>query len=108
MKQTSFQTVTAKIIADLEQGEVTGPKRWSAANTEGQMAKPLGHNGMPNCGINVLMHWGAALVGGYLFGPKVAFDGVECVFVHGFRPALRRQSDKFRRSAAVLRALVGL
>jgi len=66
MKQDIYQKVTDKIIADLEQGELTWLKPWSAANTEGRIIKPLRHNGMPYSGINVLMLWGAAMEGGYL------------------------------------------
>ena len=66
MKQDIYQKVTDKIIADLEQGELTWLKPWSAANTEGRIIKPLRHNGMPYSGINVLMLWGAAMEGGYI------------------------------------------
>ena len=66
MKKDAYQKVTDKIIADLEQGELTWLKPWSAGNMEGRIAKPLRHNGMPYNGINVLMLWGAAVEGGYL------------------------------------------
>lgn len=48
------------------------------------MTYPLGHNGMPNCEINVLMHCGAALEGGYPLWSGGLLDGVEPVLVHGF------------------------
>ncbi|MGO4914917.1 ArdC family protein [Pseudogemmobacter sp. W21_MBD1_M6] len=67
MKQDIYQKETDKIIADLEQGELTWLKPWSAANTEGRIIKPLRHNGMPYSGINVLVLWGAAMEGGYIF-----------------------------------------
>lgn len=66
MKQDIYQKVTDKIIADLEQGELTWHKPWSAGNMDGRIIKPLRHNGMPYNGINVLMLWGAAMEGGYL------------------------------------------
>ena len=66
MKQDIYQNVTDKIIADLEQGELTWLKPWSAGNAEGRITKPLRHNGMAYSGINVLMLWGAALEAGYL------------------------------------------
>ena len=66
MKQDIYQKVTDKIIADLEQGELTWHKPWSAGNMDGRIVKPLRHNGMPYNGINVLMLWGAAMEGGYL------------------------------------------
>ena len=66
MKQDIYQKVTDKIIADLEQGELTWLKPWSAGNMDGRIIKPLRHNGMAYSGINVLMLWGAAMEGGYL------------------------------------------
>ena len=65
MKQDVYQKVTDKIIADLEQGELTWLKPWSAGNIDGRIIKPLRHNGLPYSGINILMLWGAAMEGGY-------------------------------------------
>ena len=65
MKQNIYQKVTDKIIADLEQGELTWLKPWSTGNLDGRIVKPLRHNGMAYSGINVLMLWGAALEGGF-------------------------------------------
>jgi antirestriction protein ArdC len=65
MKQDLYQKVTDKIIADLEQGELTWLKPWSAGNMDGRIVKPLRHNGQPYNGINVLMLWGAAMEGGF-------------------------------------------
>ena len=66
MKADIYQTVTNKIIADLEQGELTWLKPWSAGNMDERIVKPLRHNSTPYSGINVLMLWGAAVEGGYL------------------------------------------
>ena len=66
MKQDIYQKVTDKIVADLEKGELSWLKPWSAGNMDGRIVKPLRHNGMPYNGINVLMLWGAAIEGGYL------------------------------------------
>ncbi|MCR9196531.1 MAG: zincin-like metallopeptidase domain-containing protein [Hyphomonas sp.] len=65
MKQDIYQKVTDKIIADLEQGELTWLKPWSAGNTDGRIVKPLRHNGVAYSGINVLMLWGAAMEAGF-------------------------------------------
>lgn len=65
MKIDVYQKVTDKIIADLEQGELTWLKPWSAGNMDGRVTKPLRHNGMAYNGINVLMLWGAAMEAGY-------------------------------------------
>lgn len=66
MKLDIYQRVTDKIIADLEQGDLTWLKPWSAANTDGRIVKPLRHNGLAYSGINILMLWGAAMEAGYL------------------------------------------
>jgi len=66
MKTDIYQKVTGKIIADLEQGELTWLKPWSAGNMKGRIVKPLRHNGAAYSGINVLMLWGAAIEAGYL------------------------------------------
>ncbi|WP_422363228.1 ArdC family protein [Pyruvatibacter mobilis] len=65
MKQDIYRQVTDKIIADLEQGELTWLKPWSAGNMDGRIVRPLRHNGMAYSGINVLMLWGAAMEAGY-------------------------------------------
>ena len=65
MKQDVYQKVTDKIIADLEKGELTWLKPWSASNMDGRITKPLRHNGQTYSGINVLMLWGAAVEAGY-------------------------------------------
>ncbi len=69
MKQDIYQKVTDRIIADLEQGELTWLKPWiageNAGNMDGKITRPLRHNGTPYSGINVLMLWDAALEGGY-------------------------------------------
>ena len=65
MKQDVYQRVTDKIIADLEQGELTWLKPWSAGNMDGRVTKPLRHNGLAYSGINVLMLWGAAVAEGF-------------------------------------------
>lgn len=65
MKSDVYQTVTDKIIADLEQGELTWLKPWSAGYAAGRITRPLRHNGLPYCGINVLMLWAAATEAGY-------------------------------------------
>lgn len=66
MKTDVYQTVTDKIIADLEKGELTWLKPWSAGNMDGRIIKPLRHNGIAYSGINILMLWGAAMECGYL------------------------------------------
>lgn len=64
-RQDVYSRVTAKIIADLEQGVRTWMKPWSGANAEGRVTLPLRHNGEPYRGINILLLWGEALACGY-------------------------------------------
>jgi antirestriction protein ArdC len=65
MKADIYEKVTNRIIADLEQGELTWLKPWSSGNTEGRIVRPLRHNGLPYSGINVLMLWSATVECGY-------------------------------------------
>lgn len=65
MKQDVYQKVTDKIVADLEKGELTWLKPWSAGNMDGRVLKPLRHNGVAYSGINVLMLWAASMEQGY-------------------------------------------
>jgi antirestriction protein ArdC len=65
MKADTYEKVTNRIIADLEQGELTWLKPWSSGNMEGRIIRPLRHNGLPYSGINVLMLWSAAVESGY-------------------------------------------
>lgn len=60
-----YSRVTAKVIADLEQGVRTWMKPWTASNTTGRITLPLRHNGVPYRGINVLLLWGEAVANGY-------------------------------------------
>ena len=65
MKADVYEKVTARIIADLEQGERTWTRPWNAGHAAGRITRPLRHNGQPYQGINVLMLWSAALAAGY-------------------------------------------
>lgn len=66
MRSDVYAEVTDRIIADLEKGELTWLKPWSAGNAPERITRPLRHNGLPYCGINVLMLWAAATEAGYL------------------------------------------
>lgn len=60
-----YARITNKIIADLEQGELTWRKPWDAEHLAGQVTRPLRWNGIPYSGINTLMLWGTAAEQGY-------------------------------------------
>ena len=54
MKRDVYETITGKIIAELEKGARPWMQPWSAGNTEGRIVRPLRANGIPYRGINVL------------------------------------------------------
>jgi antirestriction protein ArdC len=60
-----YARVTARIIADLEQGVRPWMKPWHVEHTAGRITRPLRHNGTPYRGINVLLLWGEAMEKGY-------------------------------------------
>ena len=65
IKADIYTRVTERILADLAQGVRPWMKPWSAANTEGKIARPLRFNGTPYRGMNVLLLWGEAMDRGY-------------------------------------------
>jgi antirestriction protein ArdC len=60
-----YERVTARIIADLEQGVRTWLRPWNAGHAAGRITKPLRGNGMPYRGINIIMLWAAAMEQGF-------------------------------------------
>ena len=60
-----YARITNKIMADLEQGDLTWRKPWNADHLSGQITRPLRWNGIPYSGINTLMLWGTAAEQGY-------------------------------------------
>jgi antirestriction protein ArdC len=60
-----YSRVTAKIVADLEQGVRPWLKPWSAEHAAGRITRPLRANGQPYNGVNVLMLWSEACVKGF-------------------------------------------
>lgn len=65
MKKDIYQTITNRIIADLEKGVRPWMKPWSVANGAGRISLPLRANGIPYRGINILMLWSQAIEKGY-------------------------------------------
>lgn len=60
-----YERVTARIIADLEQGVRTWLRPWNAEHAAGRITKPLRANGTPYRGINIIMLWAAAMEQGF-------------------------------------------
>lgn len=64
-KQDVYTSVTNKIIADLEKGNLTWVKPWKSKDFGGCVSLPLRCDGQPYQGINVLTLWGTAVDKGY-------------------------------------------
>jgi antirestriction protein ArdC len=60
-----YARVTNKILADLEQGNLTWRKPWHSEQMAGQVMRPLRWNNIPYTGINTLVLWGTAAEKGY-------------------------------------------
>lgn len=60
-----YARVTAKIMTDLENGNLTWRKPWHSDHFAGQVMRPLRWNDIPYTGINTLMLWGTAAEQGY-------------------------------------------
>lgn len=65
MKTDLYDTITASIIAALEEGTRPWVQPWAASHAAGNITRPLRHNGKPYQGINVLLLWMAAAARGY-------------------------------------------
>lgn len=65
MKKDIYQTITDRIIADLEKGVRPWMKPWSTENAAGRISLPLRANGVPYRGINILMLWSQSIERGY-------------------------------------------
>lgn len=60
-----YARITGKIIADLENGNLTWRKPWSTDHLAGQVMRPLRWNDVPYQGVNTLLLWGTAAEQGY-------------------------------------------
>lgn len=61
-----YARVTAKIITDLENGNLTWRKPWHSDHLAGQVMRPLRWNNTPYSGVNTLMLWGTAAEKGFI------------------------------------------
>lgn len=64
-KTDIYTRITNKIIADLEQGQLTWRKPWSAEHLAGNVIRPLRWNDVPYTGVNTLLLWATAAEKGY-------------------------------------------
>ncbi|MGE0061431.1 MAG: ArdC family protein [Xanthobacteraceae bacterium] len=65
MKQSVYEKITVKIVADLESGVRPWMKPWHAGHAAGRVTRPLRGNGIPYRGINIVMLWMTAMERGY-------------------------------------------
>lgn len=65
MKLDVYERITAKIVADLEQGVRPWLKPWNAEHAAGRITRPLRSNGIPYRGINIVMLWMEAMEKGF-------------------------------------------
>ncbi|HWK32157.1 MAG TPA: ArdC-like ssDNA-binding domain-containing protein, partial [Hyphomicrobium sp.] len=65
MKPDLYQTVTDKILADLEKGVRPWQRPWSGGHAAGRITQPLRANGAPYRGINIVMLWSSAMAAGF-------------------------------------------
>ena len=61
-----YQSVTDKIVRQLEDGIRPWLKPWDAEHAAGRISRPLRHNGEPYHGINILMLWASAEEQGFV------------------------------------------
>src|SRR5712692_5349439 len=64
-KQDIYASITAKIVAALEDGVRPWVRPWNAEHAAGRITRPLRHNGQPYTGINILSLWASASVQGF-------------------------------------------
>lgn len=64
-KQDVYATITNKIIADLEKGQLTWRKPWSSEHLAENVCRPLRWNDVPYTGINTIFLWATAAEKGF-------------------------------------------
>jgi antirestriction protein ArdC len=64
-KQDVYACITAKLVAALKGGVRPWVRPWNAEHEAGRITRPLGHNGQPYTGINILSLWVSARVQGF-------------------------------------------
>ena len=72
-KPDIYTRVTQKIIVDLEKGERTWMKPWSADHLAGRITKPIRHNGEAYQGLNILLLWAASVDRGFTSNQWLTF-----------------------------------
>lgn len=101
MRKDVYQSITDKIIAELEKGVRPWVKPWSVEHAAGRITRPLRANGVPYQGINVLMLWEAALSNDYAAPIWMTFKQAIDLGAHvrkGEKGNLVVYADRFKRT----------
>lgn len=69
-----YTRITDKIIADLEEGELTWRKPWNSNHLAENVQRPLRSNNVPYTGINTIVLWAIAAEKGYNLPHWVTFQ----------------------------------
>jgi antirestriction protein ArdC len=103
VRQDVYSRVTAKIIADLEQGVRPWMKPWSGENAAERITLPLRHCGTPYRGINILLLWGEAMAKGYASNKWMTYKQAAELGAHvrkGEHGSLVVYADRFMKTEA--------
>ncbi|WP_375414137.1 ArdC family protein [uncultured Bradyrhizobium sp.] len=100
MRRDIYQTITDKIVRQLEEGVRPWHQPWNADHLQGRISLPRRYNGVPYRGVNVIALWMEALAKGYS-APcwmtfKQALDLGSCVR-KGEHGSLTVYADSIRR-----------
>src|SRR5262249_3898848 len=96
-----YARVTARILADLEQGVRPWLQPWHADHASGRVTRPLRHNGTPYRGINIVLLWSEALAKGYAASLWMTFTQATALGAHirkGEHGTLVVYADTFTRT----------
>lgn len=96
-----YTRVTAKIIADLENGVRTWMKPWSVTHTAGKITRPLRYSGIPYQGVNVLLLWAEAAASGYVAPIWMTYKQATTFGAHirkGERATMVVYADRFKKT----------
>lgn len=98
-----YSRVTARIVADLEQGVRPWQKPWSADHAAGNIIRPLRASEQPYRGVNVLLLWCEAMAKGYGAPIWMTYKQAEALGAQvrkGEHGSLVVYADKFTRTEA--------
>lgn len=81
-KQDVYSRVTNRIVADLEKGVRPWLKPWTSRKGDGQVSRPVRHDGLAYNGINVVLLWCDAMEKGFDRSMWMTYKQAEAVGAH--------------------------